>query len=134
MDDTLDGLDYNMKALRAAMACLMLAGKRDDRDLNVLTLLAQETWLRGRDSVTYAMRDMIPAARMNQLSLQGALARLTQDRIVNRVRSGGGNASFVYSINLDRLVEVAAPHQSEFLSALPTAQIPQVRKRVRAMA
>ena len=130
MDDSFDGLDHYVKAVRVATACLFMAGYRDDRDINLLFVLAQETYVKGQDRVRLTMRQLVPASRMCLRSLMDALDRLTGEGLVVREREPGATGASVYGIDIHRLIEVAQPYQDTSLALKPSEPV-VTRKRHR---
>lgn len=142
MDDNLGTIpDHERRAIQLAVACFLLAGGRDDRDLRFLLLLGQETYLRMQDKARLTMRQLVPASRMTLRSLFDTIDRLTRDGLVIRDREPGATGASFYSINLPRLIEAAEAYDDarQGVVVLPAAwakpdTVPVVRKRTRRAA
>lgn len=142
MDDNLElHPRYDRRVLLVALSCLLLSGSRNDRDLKVLFLLAQETFAKGKDRVRMTMRQLVPGARSTIRNVMEALDRLTADGLVIRDREPGATGASHYSINVVRLLEVAEAYDDarRGVVVLPAAwaksdAVPVVRKRTRRAA
>lgn len=128
---------HDHRVLQVALSCLLLAGGRDDRDLKVLFLLAQETFAKGRVRVRLTMRQLVPGARSTIRNVMEALDRLTADGLVIRDREPGMTGASHYSIDVLRLRDVAEVYDDATNGPviLPAGwDVPIVRKRTRRAA
>lgn len=132
--ENLNGLDWDMKALRVMMATVFMTRCLFGNDLSIVMALVAETYFKQRDTVAISTRAFQEASGIAQQTLYGGLARLAKAGFVEILQPKNARSPKSYRLNLENIVAEGAEGQAAYmrLSSLCKPPVPPTRIRVRS--